>query len=115
MADQDREDEAIMKLYRHNNPHLAWEATSDELAEQFWHGSRQAGWLTREGGSPVRETAGAVSAWLRDPLAHESSWDDRQGFNEVVDAVLRAWPLAPRDADGELTEDEIGDMTAPQP
>jgi hypothetical protein len=101
-----------MRLYRHNNPHLAWTAEPGELAAQFWHGSRQAGWLTRAGGDPVRETAGAVAAWLRDPLGHQSSWDDRDGFNEVVAAVLATWPLAPREAAGELAEAEIGELAA---
>jgi hypothetical protein len=104
-----------MRLYRLNNPHLAWDAPPAELAGQFWHGSRQAGWLTRAGGSPLRETAGAVAAWLRDPLAHQSSWDDRDGFNELVAAVMAAWPLAPREAPAELTDDEIGEMAASQP
>jgi hypothetical protein len=80
-----------VKLYRNNNHMLSWWALPDELATQFW-ASRQAACMLRRD-EAHRELAATVALWLRDPAAHGSRWDDRDGFNEVVAAVIDAWPL----------------------
>ena len=91
-ADDNRKTEMIMILYRNNNPLLEWEAEPVTLAEQFWaseHGKR----LLERAADPNRDTAGTVALWLHSVQGHGSSWDDRDGFNELVAAVRASWPL----------------------